>query len=227
MYDVNWLQSELGGMFHVEHLDLIDSTNEALKREIKKRDITLLSQNSPPIPLHELSPKLLLATEQTQGRGQHQRSWLSQRGRTVMMSFLMPIANANAIPLSQLPYQLATVLRQCCQDTFPNLAVEPTFIVKPPNDLYLNGQKLAGILVESIQRGASQALIIGCGFNAFPMDAAAHSTAHLPHAALLSAEQMAHNRQLMPKVIHQLIVSFAQAIYRLITLYPAAHESTT
>jgi len=44
---------------------------------------------------------------------------------------------------------------------FPSL----DFSLKPPNDLYLQNKKLAGLLVETVAKGSQYSLIIGLGLN--------------------------------------------------------------
>jgi BirA family transcriptional regulator, biotin operon repressor / biotin---[acetyl-CoA-carboxylase] ligase len=93
---------------------------------------------------------IVIAREQTQGRGQFHRPWVSPLGKGLWMSLLLrlPIENEMIQALSQLgPVSLC--------DTFLYLGIPPSsFKIKAPNDLLLHQKKVAGILVET-RRGFS------------------------------------------------------------------------
>lgn len=100
--------------------------------------------------------RAVCAREQTAGRGRQGRSWLS--GPALCMSWIA----RPAFPLSVgglLPLMAAVVLAEYCA----TLGVRAT--VKWPNDLLVDGRKLAGVLCEARTGGARWAAAVGIGLN--------------------------------------------------------------
>jgi BirA family transcriptional regulator, biotin operon repressor / biotin---[acetyl-CoA-carboxylase] ligase len=101
---------------------------------------------------------LIVATEQTAGRGRNGREWFSPAGSGLYMSFLvqpeMPIANLPVITLIT-GVAVAKGIQKC-------LNIRPG--LKWVNDLIVDGKKIGGILCE-YQNPA--ALIIGIGLNLY------------------------------------------------------------
>lgn len=113
----------------------------------------------------------ILAQEQTEGRGQYTRTWHTTPGKHLAFSIiLLPEAmEVNSLPLLSLKTSLAIVR------SLHILIDEKLCRIKWPNDIYANGRKLAGILIENAI--ASQKVrhsIIGIGLNvnedSFPPD---------------------------------------------------------
>ncbi len=116
---------------------------------------------------------LVIADEQTAGRGRHGRAWASPPGAGLYMSIVMrPAAHAIGLLTIAAGVALADGI-QVATGLHPQL--------KWPNDVYMDGRKLAGILAEA---GASTAgvqhVVLGCGINlmpaAYPSDVAARAT---------------------------------------------------
>ena len=78
------------------------------------------------------------------------------------------------IPLERL-VPLPLVVGLAAAETLAPL-VAPPVRVKWPNDLWIEGRKVGGILVESVVRGAAVSAVVGVGINvmtrAFPEDEA-------------------------------------------------------
>ena len=117
--------------------------------------------------------KVCIAEFQFAGRGRNHHQWLSPPGTNLYFSQLFRMDSQ--IDLSGITLVVGIVL---CQ-----LLRQYTFLpimLKWPNDIYLQGKKLAGILTEiSTIQGQYQSLVIGIGVNI------AWSNAHfieLPHA---------------------------------------------
>ena len=105
---------------------------------------------------------VVLADEQTGGRGRSGRMWFSPAGLGVWMSVLLrcELSAERLAPLSiAAAISVADALRE-----LTGLDVR----VKWPNDLLVDGRKLGGLLVESIQTAGKsvQSAVLGIGLNA-------------------------------------------------------------
>ncbi len=103
------------------------------------------------------------ADGQSTGRGRRGHTWQSPPGRGLYFSWLCrPALQASALPLVTLAAGVG-VHRGIEQAT--GLSTD----LKWPNDVVVNGRKLAGILAEGCSLGSSdQAVIIGVGLNLRP-----------------------------------------------------------
>lgn len=102
---------------------------------------------------------LVCSEMQTQGRGQHQREWVSPVGNIYLSTLL-----ETRIPLDgRLSLEIALNILQ-----IPSLKSINDIQIKWPNDLYSSQGKWGGILVEPISPNQA---IIGVGINLFPLDA--------------------------------------------------------
>lgn len=106
-------------------------------------------------------PCWILGGEQTAGRGRRARAWASPRGNFHGTLLLHPKEPAAVVALRSFGAALAL------RDAFVALTGLPaSFKLKWPNDVLLNGGKVAGILLESSGAGQGvQALAIGIGVN--------------------------------------------------------------
>lgn len=106
---------------------------------------------------------VILAEEQLAGRGRRGARWVSPRGRNGILSAL--VRPGPELPVEHWPrLTLAAALAGCdALDAVPGLSARAE--IKWPNDLYLSGRKVAGILVESVVGAQGGAVVIGCGFN--------------------------------------------------------------
>ncbi len=102
---------------------------------------------------------LVIAEEQTAGRGRLGRRWLAPAGEALLFSilFLPPLAAHEAYPLTMVA-SLA-----CLHAVEAETGLHPT--LKWPNDLLLKGKKLAGMLSELGQVDDRLYCIIGIGLN--------------------------------------------------------------
>ena len=104
----------------------------------------------------ESLPDFFLVDQQIQGRGQNNKVW---ENSDLMISFLW---NRKIREISDCE-QFAWDLHKALKKTWPELVLS----LKAPNDLYLNGRKTAGILLEILNQGHQKALILGLGLNVF------------------------------------------------------------
>ena len=128
-------------------------------------------------------PAWFLGLEQTAGRGRRARAWSSPRGNFHGSLLLFPTERPDQVALRSFAAALAL------RDAFVALTGVPqAFSLKWPNDVLLNGAKVAGILLEATSAGAGvQALSIGIGVNliAHP-DQSVMEEGALPAVSLLS-----------------------------------------
>jgi BirA family transcriptional regulator, biotin operon repressor / biotin---[acetyl-CoA-carboxylase] ligase len=102
---------------------------------------------------------LIVADEQTAGRGRHGRSWASERGAGLWLTLIERPEDALALEVMSLRCGLYAA------EALDALAAAPIG-VKWPNDLYVRGRKLAGVLIETRWRGTSPEWVaIGFGLN--------------------------------------------------------------
>jgi BirA family transcriptional regulator, biotin operon repressor / biotin---[acetyl-CoA-carboxylase] ligase len=111
---------------------------------------------------------LVLADEQTAGRGRLGRSWRSERGAGIWLTLVERPDDLLALEVLSVRCGLYAA------EALDALASAPIG-VKWPNDLYVRGCKLAGVLIETRWRGtATEWVSIGFGLNVAqpPMDGA-------------------------------------------------------
>ena len=118
---------------------------------------------------------LVVAEQQTAGRGRRGRGWESPAGSSIYMSLLLrPEFLPNKAPMLTIvmAYSVATALRE---------QTGLDFRIKWPNDIVLNGKKVVGILTEmSTEIEYINHVVIGVGINvnteAFPEEICATAT---------------------------------------------------
>jgi len=126
-------------------LDTIDSTNsEAMRRLLELPSGTVLA-----------------AREQTAGRGQRGNTWFSQPGKNLTFSIVLknlPLVASQAIRLNFL-FSVAVA------DFLQARGVEAS--IKWPNDIYVGGRKICGMLIENTlgPGGKLAASVVGIGLN--------------------------------------------------------------
>ncbi|MEJ2050332.1 MAG: biotin--[acetyl-CoA-carboxylase] ligase [Calditrichota bacterium] len=135
------LQTEIFGK-ELILLDSVDSTNDYAKRELESHGTVVITE------------------QQEAGKGRMGRTWESPRGRSILMSILIR-------PERRLPWinlmNLATGL-SVAQAIGELWALSP--VVKWPNDVWIAGKKVCGVLAESQYRGEEMnKLVIGFGCN--------------------------------------------------------------
>ena len=109
-----------------------------------------------------LALPVVIADEQTSGRGRRGHTWESPPGAGLYLSLVWRQASMTTLPLVTLAAGLG--VREGIQ-AVTGLAAD----VKWPNDLLVGPRKLAGLLAEGIAIGSpAQAVIIGVGINLMP-----------------------------------------------------------
>jgi BirA family biotin operon repressor/biotin-[acetyl-CoA-carboxylase] ligase len=117
-----------------------------------------------------------VAEEQTRGRGRQGRAWFGVRGESLLFSVLARVA----CPPSRLPL-IALAAGLAVRDAVARAAPDAPVVMKWPNDVLVDGRKVAGVLVEAATTGSRvSAVVIGIGINVhtrrFPEPIAPHAT---------------------------------------------------
>ena len=145
----------------LEIMEEIDSTNDAAKRAAK---------------LGTPSGALFVAESQTRGRGRQGRRWIGTKGESILASVLLRL---RCEPRNLPP--IALVCGLAVRDAIAlRLAAASRAMIKWPNDVLVDGRKVAGVLVEAIVSGKSvEAVIVGVGVNvhqrSFPKELENHA----------------------------------------------------
>tara|TARA_B100000749_G_scaffold280887_1_gene279905 strand:- start:150571 stop:151305 length:735 start_codon:yes stop_codon:yes gene_type:complete len=105
------------------------------------------------------SPKLILANHQTHGRGRSKNQWVSPAPNSAL--FCSWTFDLHKPPQPITPPLIGLSVFDSLKKVWPNVA----FSIKAPNDIYIKNKKVAGILIESIQKGDHHRLVIGIGLN--------------------------------------------------------------
>ncbi len=101
---------------------------------------------------------VIFTNEQTGGRGRQQKKWLSLPGKSLTFSFLLSQSHDKMFfPFFHLFPAVAVV--QCLQKCQVDAQI------KWPNDIYVAGKKIGGLLVESISQAHRTDVLVGIGLN--------------------------------------------------------------
>ena len=135
-HDIIWLES-------------VDSTNEECRRRIS--DIDNLS--------------VVSALTQTAGRGQRGNSWKSEPGKNLTFSIVLKFTDNSDMMIKAIDqFVLSQITALSVVELLSRHDIQAQ--IKWPNDIYVDGKKISGILIENSLRGEwiSQS-IIGIGLN--------------------------------------------------------------
>jgi len=150
-------------------LDSVDSTNNYAETIAHAADENIL----------------IIANDQTRGRGQFNRTWFSEPGKSITMSFLLrndPTKSLDATKLNRIPEIIVDSIKEL-------YGIEARVV--PPNDIYIGERKVCGLLVETHYEAQKfKHAIVGIGINlnndTFPADIAETATSishELNHSA--------------------------------------------
>ena len=134
-------------------------------------------------------PTIVMTAEQTHGRGRLGRNWTSPPGG-IYASLVVP--REPCIPLSTLPLAVPIAL---CREL--DKVVDAPVRLKWPNDLMVNGRKLGGVLIETVGRDSTVAVVVGFGINYARQQAAVEGAV----SVLEIAEQTPSLRDLASQLI--------------------------
>jgi BirA family biotin operon repressor/biotin-[acetyl-CoA-carboxylase] ligase len=160
---------------------------------------------------------IVLADQQTHGRGQFHRPWSSPKGMGIFLSLILrlPINDVTIPSLSQLgPVALCDAL------DFLKLEL-PALKIKEPNDLLLDQKKVAGVLVET-RSGTSSYAVVGIGLNVHQQEKDFPSEIVYPVTSLaLSSSSRIARQEIALALTQALYDRYQQLLYE-----PRALEAT-
>lgn len=192
--DVYPIIQALDTKFKIEVLHTTDSTNTQLMSRLRQGETT---------------PTILIAEEQTAGKGRAGRCWRAQVGHSLTFSVLLPI---HSDALGWIALVCACSLVEKIQKALPR-SCHHALKIKWPNDLWTQRQlgtpwhKLAGILIETATTQGRRYAVIGVGINvdSFP-------TQQEMDMKLGSLKQMGLNWD-VPRVFSYLAPQLVQDVY--------------
>ena len=131
------------GNWNVFQYETIDSTNEEIKRLYNKvRDKKII----------------VVADEQSQGKGRYKRKWISPKNSGLYASWLLFNYEGE---VEILPILTGLTCIKCLEEY-----CSEKFLLKWPNDLILSNKKLGGVLIEKYKGS----VIVGIGINLIPRE---------------------------------------------------------
>ncbi len=138
------LQTKVFGLEHYLYFQEIDSTNNYAKH--------LAAQGYP-------EGTLVIAERQTAGRGRRGRQWHSEPGQGIFMSLIL----RPALPVRELS-RITMFIALAIVETLNEIGIKSG--IKWPNDVLINGRKIAGILTEAVtDMDSIEYVVIGIGLN--------------------------------------------------------------
>ena len=127
-------------------LEEVNSTNDYLKE---------LSLST---PLEE--GMIVVAKHQNNGRGQRDKKWESEKGKNLLFSMYLDSTRKGN------PFVLNMMVSLAVCSVLENLGIKHNVSIKWPNDVLVNGEKIAGILIENtIGSQKRTKTFIGVGLN--------------------------------------------------------------
>lgn len=144
LLDLERVRAMAGEEMAVILLDTVDSTNDHAKRLIREGQRV----------------GLVLAEEQTHGKGRRGRNWQSPYAANLYVSYVWPVSDGMR-QLEGLSLAVGLAVQRCISD----LGVADIGL-KWPNDVLSGNEKIAGILLELVGDLADQShVVIGIGIN--------------------------------------------------------------
>ena len=122
-------------MVNIRIIEVAESTNTSLSQLLQNEQLP--------------SGFMLLAKNQTHGRGQKGNIWESLQGENITATLLLKPQNLESAD----QFYLTMVVAIGIVDLLKGLAPEAQWSVKWPNDIYCADKKIAGILIENVIMG--------------------------------------------------------------------------
>jgi BirA family transcriptional regulator, biotin operon repressor / biotin---[acetyl-CoA-carboxylase] ligase len=151
MIDTRRAVADLKTIESIAVIPRVSSTNTIARRIVSECVANDLS----------LPQAMIIAGEQFAGRGRNQRTWSSPPGKGIYATTLLTRA---ARDLALVPLEMANIVATFLRERF-----EIDARLKWPNDVLVDGRKIAGILIEARVQDDRAFLIIGTGVNVEPI----------------------------------------------------------
>ncbi len=146
---------------------------------------------------------IVIADEQTQGRGRLNRRWFTPKGSALAFSLIL----RPSAPLRPHLSRTVGLAALSIAGSLTQTGLAPR--IKWPNDILLNGRKAAGILVESVWSGEDvDSLVIGMGINVFRDSVPPADVLQFPATSL--EEMLGHE----PPAREEILLSILEAFIR-------------
>ncbi len=183
---------------NVEVHNLIDSTNDALMRRL---------------PNQLMQGQVCVAEYQSAGRGRRGRQWISPFGSNIYLSMYWRLEQGMSAAMG-----LNTVAALAISDAV-KVVYDIDVQLKWPNDIYLGGVKLAGILIDLEGQSSEPChCVIGIGLNLkMPKDSAAQ--VDQPWTDISHHTNKAINR-------NNLVAEIIKSLTRRLTVHQSQQENT-
>lgn len=160
--DTNYISKNTGA--RIEYYETISSTSVRAK-EIAEH-VSKNEYNNEIVESRNLEEvNLIIAENQTKGKGTNGRVWFSNKNENILMSMII-YPQESIEELNGITYKIAEMIKLAIKELY---GIDLN--IKLPNDLLLNNKKICGILTESsIQGEKVKYIIIGIGFNVNQID---------------------------------------------------------
>lgn len=128
-------------------LSCVDSTNNYTAKLVKETKISFGT--------------VIMADFQTHGKGQRSSIWKSEKGLNLLISIYFDSSFLNSENIFFLSKAVALAIRECIEKI---IGIKVS--IKWPNDILINGSKIAGVLIENQWKNEKlSSSIIGIGIN--------------------------------------------------------------
>lgn len=126
------------------HLEKVNSTNTYAKENYRHFNLNSMTR--------------ITADEQSAGRGRFERNWVSPKGQNIYLTYFFT-AEKKIMDLNN----LAQIISLSITKLMSTFGLSPH--IKWPNDVLINGKKIAGVLCETIDLHDRFGVVLGCGIN--------------------------------------------------------------
>lgn len=162
----------------------------------------------------DFQPCLLVAEQQTHGRGRMGRTWLSSPGSSLTFSLGLCLDMQD---WSGLSLAVGCAIADALEPSAGWVAgTGPRLQLKWPNDLWLDGRKLGGILIETVPVGEQRMVVVGVGLNISQLPGLADESLDAGQASPFSTGFAALNELQpglsAPAVLALIVPALAQAL---------------
>jgi biotin-[acetyl-CoA-carboxylase] ligase BirA-like protein len=149
---------------------------------------------------HKLSgrPLIISADHQTRGRGRSEKIWQDENSGQLLSSWCF---ESKSLPQPVFSILIGLCLYEAARSAWP----VASFSLKAPNDLLLNGKKVAGLLIEIVSQKTTH-IIVGLGMNVW------HSPAGIDQAITSLTDNLTIDNERMSLFLSRFFTKLSQLI---------------